>query len=116
MTELLPCPFCGGEADVKVLEYDDDCKVWGVFCEFDLANEYSHGHFVDNYATEAEAIEAWNTRAVETCKLICHEVELPDSLKDADVEIYVYECSECGERMFSDYNYCPNCGAKVMGE
>lgn len=59
---LALCPFCGGEASVKVLEYDDNCKVWGVFCESDLANEYSHGHFVDNYATEAEAIAAWNTR------------------------------------------------------
>lgn len=51
---------------------------------------------------------------VETCKLICHEVELPDSLKDADFEMYVYECSKCGEPMFSDYNYCPNCGRKVV--
>ena len=60
--ELLPCPFCGGEASVRVLEYDDDCKVWGVFCESDLESEYSHGHLVDNYPTEAEAVEAWNTR------------------------------------------------------
>ena len=60
---LKPCPFCGGEASVKVLEYDGDCKVWGVFCESDLESEYSHGHFVDNYPTEAEAIAAWNTRA-----------------------------------------------------
>ena len=61
--ELLLCPFCGGEASVRVLEYDDDCKVWGVFCESDLESEYSHGHFVDNYSTEAEAIAAWNTCA-----------------------------------------------------
>ncbi len=60
--ELLPCPFCGGEASVRVLEYDDDCKVWGVFCESDLESEYGHGHLVDNYPTESEAIEAWNTR------------------------------------------------------
>ncbi len=61
-TTLLPCPFCGGEASVRVLEYDD-CMVWGVFCESDLESEYSHGHYVDNYPTEAEAIAAWNTRA-----------------------------------------------------
>jgi len=61
VTEL--CPFCGGEASVKVLEYDDDCKVYGVFCESDLQSEQSHGHFIDNYPSEAEAITAWNTRA-----------------------------------------------------
>ncbi len=49
-----------------------------------------------------------------TCTLIRHEVKLPDSLKEKGVEMNVYECSECGEKMFSDYNYCPNCGAKVV--
>lgn len=44
------------------------------------------------------------------CELVRHEVELPDSLKDADVDISVYTCSVCGKRMFSDYNFCPNCG------
>ena len=50
-----------------------------------------------------------------TCKLVRHEVELPDELKEADVEICVYECSECGERMFSDYRWCPRCGSRVVG-
>lgn len=50
-----------------------------------------------------------------TCQLISHEVfELPDSLKDVDFEMHVYKCSECGEPMFSNYNYCPNCGGRVM--
>lgn len=49
-----------------------------------------------------------------TCGLICHEVRLPDGLKEKGVEMRVYECGECGERMFSDYNYCPACGARVV--
>lgn len=117
--KLLPC-LCGGEASVKVLEYGDGCKVWGVFCEADLASEYSHGHFIDNYATEAEAIAAWNTRAERTCR--------NDSLK-RDAGVFV--CSECGIYLdiadmnwdgeddsggFYDPNYCPNCGAKVVVE
>ena len=69
----------------------------------------------------ADEIDAKHEQAIAAtlgsgeCELICHGVELPDELKDADVEICVYECSECGERMFSDYNFCPNCGAKMKG-
>lgn len=104
MKDLKPCPFCGGEASVKVLEYDDDCKVWGVFCESDLASEYSHGHFVDNYATEAEAIAAWNTRAERTCK----PVEMDG----------VMRCPDCDYPLgiMSVPAYCAGCGAKVVGE
>jgi len=64
---LRPCPFCGGEARVMRLDLDDDAPegeaVWGVFCMDDLEAEYPHGHFIDNYATEEEAVEAWNGRA-----------------------------------------------------
>lgn len=56
---LKACPFCGGYA--KLLELDSyGDKVYGVFCVSDLHGEYSHGHYVDNYATEEEAIRAWN--------------------------------------------------------
>lgn len=68
MIKLRPCPFCGGPAAVMCLDYNDDYPherqtVWGVFCEDDLNAEYQHGHFIDNYATEEEAIDAWNKRA-----------------------------------------------------
>lgn len=68
MSELCNCPFCGGPATVMCLDYTDDYPherntVWGVFCVDDLSAEYPHGHFIDNYATEEEAIEAWNKRA-----------------------------------------------------
>ena len=66
-TELLPCPFCGGEAKLVHMDLDlieEGWKVWGVWCVDDLSAEesggYQHGHCIDNYATEAEAIEAWN--------------------------------------------------------
>lgn len=70
MSELKPCPFCGGEAQLMHMDLDtidEGWKVWGVWCVNDLHAEehggYQHGHFIDNYGTEAEAIEAWNTRA-----------------------------------------------------
>ena len=102
MTYLLPCPFCGGEAELtgyNAPEY----WVWCPNCKASA----------DAHTGKENAIEAWNTRSAGTCELICHEVELPDELRDAGVEMSVYECSECGERMFSNYNYCPNCGRKV---
>lgn len=34
--------------------------VWGVFCRSDLNAEYQHGHYIDNYATEEDAVHAWN--------------------------------------------------------
>ena len=67
---LKPCPFCGGEAEVMHLDLDSikkGWKVYGVRCISDanagLRGETQHGHFIDNFATEAEAIEAWNARA-----------------------------------------------------
>ena len=70
MEELCECPFCGGEAKTMCMDLDsieEGWQVWGVWCVDDLHAEehggYQHGHYIDNYATEAEAIEAWNTRA-----------------------------------------------------
>ena len=59
MIELLPCPFCGGEAELDAGETLDDHVVkltYYVFC---------FGCFVQSvkFPSEADAIEAWNCRA-----------------------------------------------------
>lgn len=83
-TELKPCPFCGGEAE---------CHAWwsaiisGKYATF--CTECGSG--TDYFGTEAEAIEAWNTRVdFVTCK--------------------------CGEEIeaFGRVQTCPSCGRKVM--
>ena len=63
MTELLPCPFCGGEATIQhqFHKVGADVLDWfGVYC----VNPFC-AH-VCGHDTEAEAVEAWNTRASET--------------------------------------------------
>ena len=54
MSELLSCPFCGGEAFTYSME------TWWVSHACDCLGKYVG---TKEYATEAEAIAAWNTRA-----------------------------------------------------
>lgn len=97
MSELLPCPICGHDAELV--------EGWYVYCP-------NRSCWVDGTAledTKTKAIEAWNTRYERTC----HSIDPVGS------EFFI--CSECnfgaGKIMFTEfYNYCPNCGAKVVSE
>ena len=67
--ELLPCPFCGGEADI--LQHKDGIDDWIVFCK-------KCGCQTDFMFTESEAISHWNSRVdvaktEECCKKSCKE-------------------------------------------
>jgi len=99
MTELKPCPFCGGEAEVLTAESMNGGYLFGVMCN----DCRSRG---DVYDTEAEAIAAWNIRAERTCRSI-------DQVDSGEFFI----CSNCNfgaGRIEFIQNYCPNCGAKVV--
>lgn len=78
----------------------------------------------DVYDTEAEAIDAWNTRAERTCKPHGEWERVSQTQ-----EIRHIYC-DCGEYLGMDRrnslpfgieckadmpNYCPQCGAKVIG-
>ena len=105
MTELKPCPFCGGEA--KILR-----DIHGVVsCSCGAVVTAKHKN------DTAEAIAAWNSRAERTCKW---ELEHSGTLYDK------WRCSKCGYLHVEsrtdggatdfDPNFCPNCGSKVVGE
>ena len=123
MAELLPCPFCGGEAEVLTAESMNGGYLFGIMC-----NDCSSRG--DVYDTEAEAIAAWNTRAngSETAKT--SDNAPLRTCEDVNTRFNAWTCSECKCTlllMFDDYgeptlnvdgvasvpNYCPNCGACV---
>ena len=119
---LLLCPFCGGEAEVIEVDYGMYETGYAVYCSKCCMKLGVTGRIGEAYkwsavfGTEAEAIEAWNTRAERTeCRLVEH-----GSL--GNYESFVcWSCSECNfgwhhsiyDKQFS---YCPNCGAKVVSE
>lgn len=101
MTELKPCPFSIHKNQKLAIHhrgsrwYKDGlfavkCNICGIRGPYALS--------------ERHAIERWNTRAERMC------------------EVVKGKCSNCGKDLpedpYSDYegNYCPNCGAKVVGE
>ena len=137
MSELKPCPFCGGEAEMLTAESMNGGYLFGIMCN----DCRSRG---DVYDTEAEAIAAWNTRAVsiecaggycphcaknravETCRNVNEEWAKKSEFYEGETS---FCCSECGAR-YSDCesyyaylandvdgaiptNYCPSCGRKV---
>ena len=57
MSELKPCPFCGGEAKLEHL-----IKSSIVYCKCCRASTRAM-EFSPEYASDEKAIEAWNNRA-----------------------------------------------------
>jgi hypothetical protein len=56
---LLPCPFCGGKADIELIENGIETrKVAG--CNTKFCQGYQSAHA---FATYKEAAAAWNRRA-----------------------------------------------------
>ena len=126
--KLLPCPFCGGEA--RVFHYSSAIRdeVWRAVCDKPFCAQGPDGY------TEAEAIAAWNTRAemsYEDALILLDELGLSERTCKMRADgahcmngVEFYECRSCGEYACiptvmgksEPPNYCPNCGAKVVGE
>lgn len=105
MSELKPCPFCGDEAvRMDFLDNPPFKEMKGT--RYFGCRNCCVVSFV--YTTEAEAIEAWNTRAERTCHV---EVSYYDDLMDED-----YTDLSCGHHLRAaprEFDFCPKCGARV---
>ena len=62
MTEIKPCPFCGGEANVVELN-DFVCDRFTVNCKDSKCIGFYIGYINEGlFSSKEEAIEAWNRR------------------------------------------------------
>ncbi len=95
MSELKPCPFCGGEAEIvhKPSGFDDLDFYW-VKCKDECVT------ICNPETSEEEAIEVWNTRYERMCQV---------NWKDDDWGI-----CECGGDVYRHDIHCSQCGAKVV--
>lgn len=111
--KLLPCPFCGGEAE-KMMSDDGFTSIgclhcnplWGVMVQHNV---------------ESIAVERWNTRAERTCHAVREDIHLLPSCSRCGSEGIVkgYSLGEDFDHRpivcdYTVYDYCPNCGARVV--
>ena len=107
MTELKPCPFCGGKARMETF-----WDFYRVSCMDERCCGYAYGGNTSTdctwYGSIEEARDAWNRRHERTCvwKAVCDE-------RYWETECgCTYVCYDAAEPP----NYCGNCGGKVVSK
>lgn len=138
MSKLKPCPFCGGSVTREVIEGRAciDCKT----CE----RHHWEADITCRYQGADGLVEWWNTRAERTCHYFPDEYQTAFDENDEEIEtgeacadVCDYSCDVCGYTMLGGdeggwfeetpgeyggwnykprFDYCPNCGARVVIE
>ena len=114
MSDLRPCPFCGGEACMQVHEFVGYRNTYGIVC-LDCGAETRQF-----FMSKSEAEEAWNIRKADRKGKWIEKEVLEDTVIN---EWQSARCSKCGKYhttpymyYFDNFNFCPNCGAKMNEE
>lgn len=97
--KLKPCPFCGGDAVMKIQKHIPNGYDYTPTCH----DPSCAGRLTKKWINEADAIEAWNRRAERTAKV---------KRWDGYSEKGWYKC-DCGKGIHEGQNYCSGCGAKL---
>lgn len=105
MTELLPCPFCGGEALVCEGGINGRMMTYGLVEHKDWCFFLADGLPTKNQHIMESDFEAWNTRAGRTCRSVLKKYGGKQKRT----------CSECGSFLTKTGRYCKDCGARVIG-
>lgn len=141
MSELKPCPFCDGPATyVTVLKIAGDYSA-AVICErCNAKTDFMRAN--DEEDAKVMAAACWNTRAERTCHYFPDEYQTAFDENDEEIETgeacadrCEYSCDVCGYTMLGGdeggwfeettgeyggwnykprFDYCPNCGARVV--
>lgn len=118
---------CGRRLENRTCE---GCDRWErpmfVVCNYNISGCGASGPY---RKTEAEAIAAWNSRAERTCKFdyeqaaeywqrMYEQTFAERTCHDTGENEWHFVCSACGyeQNGYECWNYCPNCGCKVVGE
>lgn len=117
---LKPCPFCGGEARLIEAEIGMFEDGYAVYCDGTCDVKMGVGgrlgeayKWTPTFRTEAEAIEAWNTRAERTCHVeSMHGYTDHFASTRYSVELSCHTLEDWPDR--EPPEYCPWCGAKVV--
>lgn len=101
--KLLPCPFCGGEADIEEIPgspFTNEPYTWAVGC-----NSCNIGWYEE---TQAEATSKWNRRAQPENEPLTCEGCVDKGQYENEVEYgYPSPCTRCKRRSPDNYRRKP---------
>lgn len=110
---LLPCPFCGGEAVLNhghIITATGQCLANVKCSECGVATKVVWSTDSPEEAVK-EAIEAWNRRVVVAKNATTPEVRTAKAEYSESDGCNL--CGECGDSVEIWDRYCHNCGAKL---
>ena len=94
--KLLPCPFCGGQADFEeVTAMGGTFTYWSVGCQSSESDCIGY-QMLAHYNRKCEAAEAWNRRAPTCEDIVLSPADIPEQLRRAisDIDISAYNAAK----------------------